>query len=185
MILSEKPLAATILRACSMIVEHSMPMTWSRQGHKEHSAAANKIRGNGGMPRGSPHNGAARVEKRPARTQYTPRNTMDHNHHQNYVRSNESAGEAIECVHFAGTRHTSTSIERLLVIASQAMPSRLRKIRNLANALKEQINEQTAKSRTSFAPARAANMERMPVPHPTSMTTFPAKRCLLCSIAFM
>lgn len=36
-----------------------------------------------------------------------------------------------------------------------------------------------------FAPARAANMDRMPVPHPTSMTTLPAMRCLLCSMAFI
>ena len=32
---------------------------------------------------------------------------------------------------------------------------------------------------TSLAPAFAANMLRMPVPHPTSRTTLPLNRCLL------
>lgn len=32
---------------------------------------------------------------------------------------------------------------------------------------------------TLAAPALAANMERIPVPHPTSNTTFPRNRCLL------
>jgi hypothetical protein len=36
---------------------------------------------------------------------------------------------------------------------------------------------------TCFAPALAANMLRMPVPHPTSKTVFPLKRWLLSMIA--
>ena len=38
---------------------------------------------------------------------------------------------------------------------------------------------------TSLAPARAAKMDRMPVPHPTSSTTLSLNRCLFSMIAFM
>ena len=38
---------------------------------------------------------------------------------------------------------------------------------------------------TRRAPALAANMDRMPVPQPTSSTTLSLKRCLFCRMAFM
>jgi len=37
----------------------------------------------------------------------------------------------------------------------------------------------------TFAPAFEANIERMPVPHPTSSTIFPRNRCGLLMIAFL
>ena len=36
---------------------------------------------------------------------------------------------------------------------------------------------------TCFAPALAANILRIPVPHPTSSTVFPLKRCELLTMA--
>ena len=38
---------------------------------------------------------------------------------------------------------------------------------------------------TSLAPALAANMDRMPVPQPTSSTILSLNRCLFCRMAFM
>ena len=43
------------------------------------------------------------------------------------------------------------------------------------------VNELTPM--TWAAPALAANIQRIPVPHPTSRTVFPLNRCLLCHMA--